>query len=60
LASPTAAWIATMASIYSLFWLVGYTHAVRHGGLIAIESIEPARRPERSIVRSWARRRSCG
>jgi hypothetical protein len=34
MASPIAAWIATGASIYSLIWLAGYAHAVRHGGVI--------------------------
>ncbi|HET9987992.1 MAG TPA: hypothetical protein VFQ65_05725 [Kofleriaceae bacterium] len=29
-----AAWIATAASVYSLFWLAGYTNAVRHGGVL--------------------------
>jgi hypothetical protein len=32
--SPIAAWIATGASIYSLFWLAGYANAVRHGGVL--------------------------
>ncbi|MEO6772361.1 MAG: hypothetical protein ABI467_04980 [Kofleriaceae bacterium] len=37
LASPLAAWIATAASIYSLIWLAGYSHAVRHGGVVVTE-----------------------
>jgi hypothetical protein len=35
--SPIGAWIATGASIYSLIWLAGYAHAVRHGGVIATD-----------------------
>jgi hypothetical protein len=41
MASPIAAWVATGASIYSLFWLAGYAHAVRHGGvLVSREEME--------------------
>nr|HEX4313632.1 hypothetical protein [Kofleriaceae bacterium] len=30
---PTAAWIATAASTYSVVWLIGDVHALRHGGV---------------------------
>jgi hypothetical protein len=30
----TIAWIATAASLYSVVWLVGDLHALRHGGLV--------------------------
>jgi hypothetical protein len=36
--SPLVAWIATGASIYSLFWIAGYAHAVRHGGVIVTKT----------------------
>jgi hypothetical protein len=31
---PTIAWMATGASLYSVAWLIGDLHALRHGGLI--------------------------
>lgn len=31
---PTIAWIATGASLYSVAWLIGDLHALRHGGLV--------------------------
>ena len=30
--SPLVAWIATASSLYSLLWLLGDVHALRHGG----------------------------
>src|SRR5438132_1457589 len=31
---PTAAWIATALSLYSVVWLAGDAHALRHGGVV--------------------------
>ena len=31
---PIAAWIATALSLYSIAWLVGDLHALRHGGIV--------------------------
>ncbi|MBL9012758.1 MAG: hypothetical protein JNL83_01190 [Myxococcales bacterium] len=34
LGHPIAAWIATGLSLYSIAWLVGDLHALRHGGIV--------------------------
>jgi hypothetical protein len=31
---PTIGWIATGASLYSVAWIIGDVHALRHGGLV--------------------------
>ena len=35
----TIAWVATCASLYSVAWLIGDLHALRHGGIVVTPSV---------------------